>query len=94
MRIPHITAQKPIFQRHSSPPTAHLPVALRRLALQLDQPILLAVKHGAVVHGDDEGPSQQGPGGPAAHHGAQHRLAVLHRGPGGAQSEQHALLTR
>lgn len=58
------------------------------MALELDQPILLAVAHGTVVHGDDERSSQQGPGRPAAHHGAEHRLAVVHRGPAGAQREK------
>lgn len=41
------------------------------------------------MHGDDDGPSQQGPGGPTAHHGAQHCLAIIHRGPGGAQTGTH-----
>ena len=70
-------------------PTSHLPLVVRRLVLELDQPIQLAVEHGAVVHGDDDGPSQQGPGWPAAHHGAQHSLTIVHRGPGGAQRITH-----
>lgn len=59
------------------------------MVLELDQPVLLAVTHGAVVHGDDDWPSQQGPGRPTAHHGAQHCLAVVHGGPGGAQRDTH-----
>ena len=71
------------------PPTSHLPLVLMGMVLELDQPILLAVTHGTVVHGDDDGPSQQGAGGPAAHHRAQHCLAIVHWGPGGAQTNTH-----
>lgn len=62
----------------------HLPLVVLGMALELDQPILLAIAHGAVVHGDDERAGQQGAWGAAAHHRAQHRLAVVHRGPAGA----------
>lgn len=75
--------------RLASPPTPHLPLVGLRVVLELDQPVLLSVEHGAVVHGDDDWTSQQGPGGPAAHHGAQHRLAILHQRPGGARRETH-----
>lgn len=57
------------------------------MVLELDQPILLAVTDGTVVHGDDDWPSQQGPGGPAAHHRAEHCLTIIHRRPGGARRE-------
>lgn len=63
---------------------SHLPLVVLRLALELDQPVLLAVTHGTVVHGDDDGPRQQGPRGPAAHHRAQHSLAILYRRSEGA----------
>lgn len=53
------------------------------MTLELDQPILLAIAHGAVVHGDDERAGQQGAGGSAAHHWAQDRLAVVDRRPAG-----------
>lgn len=59
----------------------HLPVSWEQLVLQLEQPVLLDVVT-AVVHGEDEGPGQQGSWGSAAHHRAQHRLDVLDRGSG------------
>lgn len=63
---------------HNAP---HLPVSWEQLVLQLQQPVLLNVV-AAVVHGEDDGPRQQGSWGSAAHHRAQHRLDVLHRGSG------------
>lgn len=66
-------------------PKSHLPLVLLRLALELDQPVLLAVAHGTMVHGDDGGPRQQGPRGPTAHYRAQHSLTVIHRRPRGAK---------
>lgn len=59
----------------------YLPVSWEQLVLQLEQPVLLHVV-AAVVHSEDDGPSQQCPWGSTAHHWTQHRLDVLHRGPG------------
>lgn len=75
-----------VFILHS---TSHLPLVLRWLALELDEPVLLAVAHSTVVHGDDDGPSQQGPGGSTAHHRTQHCLSVFHWGPVGAKRITH-----
>lgn len=73
---------------HSFHTVSHLPLVLLRVALELDQPVLLAVTHGTVVHGDDDGPSQQGPGRPAAHHRAQHGLAIIHWRPEGTHTQR------
>lgn len=59
------------------------------MVLELDQPVLLAITYGTVVHGDDDWPSQQGPRRPAAHHRAEHCLAIFHQRPMGAQRKTH-----
>lgn len=55
----------------------HLPLAMLRLTLQLNEPVVI-VGFSTVVHGDDDRPGEESSWRPTAHHGAQNSLSVVH----------------